>query len=85
MAWKKAKNNAAAVGTPILVGEHPDQHYIDGEGDTVFATSPEDFPKPVPQTSFMGIPTVPPAEGSLHSLLVKVANGVDAIKNHFGI
>lgn len=87
MSWKKANNNQPAVGTPKLVGtvDAGDQRYVDDDGDTIYATSPSDYPQPVAQTTFMNIPTAPPAEGSTHSLLLKISADVAAIKNRLGI
>lgn len=87
MAWKKAKDNKPAVGTPKVVGtlSAGDQRWTDDDGDTVYATSPEDYPKPVVQTTFMGIPTPQPTEGSIHSLLLRISADVAAIKNRMGI
>lgn len=85
MAWKKAKNNQPAVGKAVLGGEAGEQVWRDAEGDLIFATSPDDFPKPVVPTTFMGIPAAAPPEGSMHSLLLKVAADVAAIKHGLGI
>lgn len=87
MAWKKAKDNKPAVGKPKVVGtvDAGDQRWTDDDGDTVYATSPDDYPKPVVQTDFMGIPRVQPTEGSIHSLLQRVAADVAAIKSRLGI
>jgi hypothetical protein len=87
MAWRKAFNNQPAVGTPKLIGtaDGGDQRYVDDDGDTVYATSASDFPVPMPQTTFMGIPVQQPSEGSTHALLIKIASDIAAIKSRLQI
>ena len=85
MAWKKANTHQPANGTPRLVGEPGEQRWIDVDGDTLYATSPDDYPKAVTQTNFLGTSSAAPAEGSTHSLLVKIASDVAAIKSHLKV
>ena len=84
MAWRKAKDNSPAVGQPVLTGGE-EQIWRDSDGDVVFASSPNDFPQAAPQASFMGIPVAQPTEGSTHSILLKIASDIAAIKSRLGI
>jgi len=86
MAWRKANNpTVLANGTPRLTGEAGEQVWKDDDNDVVFPSSAADFPKAVEQTTFMGIPVTQPAEGSIHSLLLKISADVAAIKNRLQI
>ena len=82
--WKRTADNTPAV-PPVHLTDMENQTYSDSTGAQVYATSPSDFPKPVEQPSFMGIPSAPPSEGSTHSLLLKISADVAAIKNRLGI